>query len=129
MRLNMKASKGPTILVIEDDDRVRTLLRDILVFGGYRVIEASDGRSGMRYVEKGDRIDLVLTDLGMPEMNGWEVARMTKERVPHLPVILITGWRLSPDEKKMKESGIDRIIGKPFQVNDILDAVGLFRGF
>jgi CheY-like chemotaxis protein len=125
----MKAPKEPTILVIENDDRIRILLRDILVFGGYRVIEASDGRSGIKYLEKGAMIDLVLTDLGMPEMNGWEVARMTKKKVPQLPVILITGWRLGPHEKKIKESGIDRIIGKPFKVNDILETVGLFEGF
>ena len=121
----MGVLKEPTILVIEDDDRVRTLLRDILVFGGYRVVEAADGRSGMRYLQEGELIDLVLTDLGMPEMNGWEVARITKQKVPHLPVILITGWRLSLDEKKVKESGIDWIIGKPFQVDDILDTAGL----
>ena len=120
--------KGRTVLVIEDDDRVRTLLRDILVFGGYRVVEAADGRSGMRYLQEGDPIDLVLTDLGMPEMNGWEVARITKEKVPHLPVVLITGWRLSLDEKKIKESGIDGVIGKPFQVSDILDTARLLLG-
>ena len=122
----MKAPKEPTILVIEDDDRVRTLLRDILVIGGYRVIEASDGRSGIRNLEKWDMIDLVLTDLGMPGMNGWEVARMTKRKVPQLPVILLTEWRLSPDGKKIKESGVDRIIGKPFKVNDILESAHLF---
>ncbi len=121
----MGTLKEPTVLVIEDDDRVRTLLRDILVFGGYRVVEAADGRSGMRYLKAGDLIDLVLTDLGMPEMNGWEVARITKEKVPHLPVVLVTGWRLSLDEKKIKETGVDRVIGKPFQVSDILETAGL----
>ena len=117
----MNCPHPSTILVIEDDDRVRTLLRDILVFGGYRVVEASNGRSGIRCLEGQDIIDMVLTDLGMPEMNGWEVARMTKQKVPQIPVILITGWGLNPDDKKIQESGIDRIIGKPFQVNDILD--------
>ncbi len=121
----METLKEPTVLVIEDDDRVRTLLRDILIFGGYRVVEAADGRSGMRYLQEGDLIDLVLTDLGMPEMNGWEVARITKEKVPHLPVVLVTGWRLSLDEKKIKETGVDRVIGKPFQVSDILETAGL----
>ena len=117
----MNCTHPSTILVIEDDDRVRTLLRDILVFGGYRVVEASNGRSGIRCLEGQNIIDMVLTDLGMPGMNGWEVARMTKQKVPQIPVILITGWGLSPDDKKIQESGIDRIIGKPFQVNDILD--------
>jgi DNA-binding response OmpR family regulator len=122
-----KEAKQPmTILVIDDDERVRTLLRNILLFGGYRVIEASDGESGMRHLEEGG-FDMVLTDLGMPGMNGWEVTKLIKTRIPQLPVALITGWGTNLDEKKIKESGVDWIIGKPFQVNEILEAVNLFK--
>jgi DNA-binding response OmpR family regulator len=122
-----KEAKQPmTILVIDDDERVRTLLRDILLFGGYRVIEASDGESGMRHLEKGG-FDMVLTDLGMPGMNGWEVTKLIKTRIPQLPVALITGWGTNLDEKKIEESGVDWIIGKPFQVSEILETVKLFR--
>lgn len=122
-----KEAKQPiTILVIDDDDRVRTLLRNILLFGGYRVIEASDGESGMRYLEEGG-FDMVLTDLGMPGMNGWEVTKLIKARIPQIPVALITGWGTNLDEKKIKESGVDWIIGKPFQVNEILEVVNLFK--
>jgi DNA-binding response OmpR family regulator len=122
-----KEAKQPmTILVIDDDERVRTLLRNILLFGGYRVIEASDGESGMRHLEEGG-FDMVLTDLGMPGMNGWEVTKLIKTRIPQLPVALITGWGTNLDEKKIKESGVDWIIGKPFQVNEILETVNLFK--
>jgi len=114
------------ILVIDDDDRVRTLLRDILLFAGHRVIEASDGESGIRYFEEGESVDMVLTDLGMPLKNGWEVAKWIKTRIPQLPVILITGWGTDLDEEKIKDSGVDLIIGKPFEVNEILDTVNLF---
>jgi DNA-binding response OmpR family regulator len=115
-----------SILVIDDDDRVRTLLRDILQFAGHRVIEASDGESGIRYFEEGESVDMVLTDLGMPLKNGWEVAKWIKTRIPQLPVILITGWGTDLDEEKIKDSGVDLIIGKPFEVNEILDTVNLF---
>jgi len=122
-----REAKGPmTILVIDDDERIRSLLRNILLFGGHRVIEASDGESGMRYLE-GDRFDLVLTDLGMPGMNGWEVVKRIKARIPQVPVALITGWGTDLDQEKIKESGVDRIIGKPFQVNEILETVALFH--
>jgi len=114
------------ILVIDDDDRVRTLLRDILKFAGHRVIEASDGESGIRYFEEGESVDMVLTDLGMPLKNGWEVAKWIKTKVPQLPVILITGWGTDLGEERIKESGVDLIIGKPFEVNEILDTVNLF---
>lgn len=115
-----------TILVIDDDDRVRTLLRDILVFGGHQVIEASDGILGMQYLEQG-KFDMVLTDLGMPVMNGWEVAKWVKRKTPQTPVGLITGWGINLEEEKIKESGVDLIIGKPFQVSEILDAVNQYR--
>jgi DNA-binding response OmpR family regulator len=115
-----------TILVIDDDERVRTLLRDILLIEGHQVIEASDGESGMRYLEKGRSVDMVLTDLGMPLKNGWEVARWIKRNTPQTPVILVTGWGTDLDEEKIRSSGVDLIIGKPFEVNEILEAVHLF---
>ena len=118
-----------TILVIDDDDRVRTLLRDILLFERHQVIEASDGESGMRYLEKTGSVDMVLTDLGMPLKNGWEVAKWIKHKAPHVPVILITGWGTNLDKEKIKESGIDHIIGKPFQVHEILETVHLLMKF
>jgi DNA-binding response OmpR family regulator len=123
--MEKEAKKSITILVIDDDERVRTLLRDILLFGGFQVIEASDGKSGIGYFEKGG-FDMVLTDLGMPGMNGWEVARWIKSRTPQIPVALVTGWGTNLDEEKIKESGVDWIIGKPFQVNEVLETVNLF---
>jgi len=114
-----------TILVIDDDDQVRTLLKDILVYGGHQVIEAADGILGMKYLEEG-KFDMVLTDLGMPAMNGWEVAKWVKSKVPRIPVGLITGWGIHLDEEKIKESGVDLVIGKPFQVRDILEAVNQY---
>jgi CheY-like chemotaxis protein len=97
------------------------------VFGGHHVIEASDGILGMKYLEEG-QFDMVLTDLGMPVMNGWEVAKWVKRKTPQIPVGLITGWGVNLEEEKIKESGVDLIIGKPFQVNEILEAVKQFVG-
>jgi CheY-like chemotaxis protein len=122
MMMEREAQRSFTILVIDDDDRVRTLLKDILVFGGHQVIEASDGILGMKYLEEG-KFDMVLTDLGMPLMNGWEVAKTVKRKTPQIPVGLITGWGINLEDEKIKESGVDLIIGKPFQVKEILEAV------
>jgi DNA-binding response OmpR family regulator len=118
--------RSMTVLVIDDDDRIRTLLRDILLFGGHEVIEASDGESGIRYLEKDGAVDMVLTDLGMPLKNGWEVAKWIKTKTPQIPVVLVTGWGTNLDEGKVRDSGVDMIIGKPFQVNEILDTVQFF---
>ncbi len=86
------------------------------------MIEASDGILGMKYLEEG-KFDMVLTDLGMPIMNGWEVAKTVKRKTPQIPVGLITGWGINLEDEKIKESGVDLIIGKPFQVREILEAV------
>ena len=120
-----KKQKSMTVLVIDDDDRVRTLLRDILLLAGHRAVEASDGRSGIRYLEEGG-FDIVLTDLGMPGTNGWEVAKCVKQRTPETPVIPITGWGLELDETKIRELGVDFVISKPFQIQDIISAVNRF---
>ena len=120
--MEKEARRSFTILVIDDDDRVRTLLKDILIYGGHEVIGAADGILGMKYLEEG-KFDMVLTDLGMPAMNGWEVAKWVKRKFPRIPVGLITGWGTQLDEEKIKESGVDLVIGKPFQVSDILEAV------
>lgn len=120
--MEKEVKRSYTILVIEDDERVRTLLRDILVFGGHQVIEASDGILGMKCLEEG-KFDMVLTDLGMPVMNGWEVAKWVKSKTPQIPVGLITGWGKNLEKEKIEESGVDLIIGKPFQVSEILEAV------
>ena len=120
-----RRQKAMTILVIDDDDRVRTLLRDIILLAGHQAVEARDGLSGMRYLEEGS-FDMVFTDLGMPGTNGWQVARCVKEKTPKTPVVLITGWGLEVDESKARESGVDSVIGKPFQIQDIISIVNRF---
>lgn len=122
----METKQSTNILVIDDDDRIRTLIRDILLSAGHQVIEASDGESGIRYLEENGLVDMVLTDLGMPMKNGWEVSKWIKMNTPQIPVILITGWGTNLDERKVKESGVNLIIGKPFEVSEILEAVRLF---
>lgn len=124
--MKKKEKESMTILVIDDDDRVRALIKDILLFGGFQVIEASDGKTGVTYLEEGERVQMVLTDLGMPGMNGWDVVKAIKSKTPQIPVALITGWGVNLDEERIEESGVDWIIGKPFQVNDILETVRLF---
>ena len=117
-----KGKQSFTILVIDDDDRIRTLIRDILLYGGHRVVEASDGISGMNRLQEGG-FDMVFTDLVMPVMNGWEVAKWIKSKNPNMPVALITGWGTDLDKKKIEESGVNVILTKPFQVDEVLAAV------
>ncbi|MDD5559378.1 response regulator [Candidatus Methylomirabilis sp.] len=106
------------ILVIDDDEFVRTLLSDVLRAAGHTVVQAAGGKEGLHRFHQGG-FDLVLTDLGMPECSGWEVAAAVKKMAPQTPVALITGWELTLDRGKLKEAGVDLVLNKPFHVVEV----------
>jgi len=111
------------ILLIEDDEEIRQLLFDILSPEGYRVIVSSSGPEGLKLC-RANRFDLVITDLGMPEMSGWKVTEEIKKIKPNIPVLLLTGWGTELDQEKLKKSHIDQVIPKPIQVDSLLKIVG-----
>lgn len=110
------------VLVIEDEDDVRSILSDILTDGGHEVETASDGAQGLELFSKKD-FDLVFTDLGMPGMSGWQVVEKVKQINRNVPVALITGWNIEPKESEMTSNGVDLIVYKPFEVNQVLQLV------
>jgi signal transduction histidine kinase/ActR/RegA family two-component response regulator len=119
--INRKQKKA-SILVIEDEEDVRELLRDILKDAGHRVEVANDGSEGIEIFKK-NKFDLVFTDLGMPVMSGWEVAEKVKSINEKVPVALITGWNVKLDGSEMNDSGINLVIQKPFKMEQILNLV------
>lgn len=106
------------ILVIDDEAGVRSLLAEILSTQGHTVDQASDGSEGLVLLER-NRYDLVITDLGMPEVTGWEVARAVKARWPSIRVILVTGWGESVQREATVEQGVDALLCKPFKVQEV----------
>jgi PAS domain S-box-containing protein len=86
------AQAGETVLVIEDEDSVRELVVEVLHDLGYRALEAGDGPSGLKILQSGERIDLLVSDIGLPGMNGRQVADAARERRPDLKVLFITGY-------------------------------------
>ena len=117
-----KKHKKAKILVIEDEKDVAQLLYDILISEGHEVELAPDGNQGLRLFESGE-FDLVFTDLGMPEMSGWQVAETVKSINKRIPVAVITGWNIELQESEMEARGVNFIAHKPFQVNKILKLV------
>jgi len=115
-------AKKAHILVIEDEDFVRSVLSRTLGQAGHRVTLAEDGEKGVRLFKEG-KFDMVLTDLGMPGMSGREVCRVIKTISPHTPVGMITGWGAEIGQSKMEEYGLDFFISKPFDLNQVLNAV------
>lgn len=114
--------KKARILVVEDEEDVRELLKDILTDGGHDVEFTPDGKKGIELF-KGKEFDMVFTDLGMPGMSGWQVAEQIKKINKKTPVVLITGWEVQQKGRELKKSGVDMVVKKPFRVNDILQLV------
>ena len=110
------------ILVIDDEPMIRDLFREILARDGHEITLSASSREGLRVFGKG-RYDIVYTDLGMPEVSGWEVASAIKKRDPSIVVVMVTGWGTQIDSKKSEESGVDFVISKPFQVHQLRDSV------
>jgi len=87
-----KAQSGETVLVVEDETSVRELVVDVLNDLGYRALEAADGPASLQVLRSGERIDLLITDVGLPGMNGRQVADAAREQRPDLKVLFITGY-------------------------------------
>jgi len=112
-----------SILAVDDDENIRCVLSEMLDFLGHKVEAAEDGKRALSLLEK-QSFDLVITDLGMPGITGWEVARTAKEKDKSTPVILISGWGSQIEPAKVSEVGIDKVLPKPFHMDDIRQAIG-----
>lgn len=113
------------ILVIDDDDQMRVLLRQVMEWAGFEVTEAEDGREGMQQ-QRRQPADLVITDLIMPEQEGMETIRLLKKEFPQTRIIAISGGgRIGPEAylPAAQELGADRVFSKPFDVRELAGAV------
>ncbi|MGE0151245.1 MAG: PAS domain S-box protein [Reyranellaceae bacterium] len=109
-----RARDGDTVLVVEDEAAVRLLVVEVLNDLGYLVLEAKDGQSAMAIVDSGRRIDLLVTDVGLPIMNGRQLAEFARARRPGLKVLFMTGYaEQAAIRSKFVGQGMD-MIAKPF---------------
>ncbi len=118
-----------TILLAEDDHIVRAMVREILVLDGYDVITAADGQEAYEEFQKHpDGIDLIVTDVVMPRMNGKELGRQCRGSSPRINILFMSGYvdnRLNPEEDL---KGAADFIAKPFRPADLLQKVERLLG-
>ena len=117
---SLPPSSRTRILVIDDEDYVRELLRDILESEGYEVVLADGGREALELFDR-DSFDAVFTDVGLPGMSGWELARAIRERSRRLPIAVITGWGEAVGSNEQKEAQVDWVVAKPFTLDRIIE--------
>jgi two-component system cell cycle response regulator DivK len=103
------------ILVVEDQDDNRRIMRDLLTASGYAYIEAASGDEGLAAAQR-EKPDLILMDIQLPGMDGYEVTRRIKAdpALGHIPIIAVTSYALSGDDDKAYAAGCDGYVTKPF---------------
>ena len=101
------------ILVVDDESRMRKLVRDFLVKQNFEVLEAGDGEEALDVFYKNKDIALIILDVMMPKMNGWDVCREIRES-SKTPIIMLTAKSEESDELLGFELGVDEYISKPF---------------
>lgn len=114
--------RNARVLVIDDEAEIRCVLRDMLTSFGHTVVEAATGEEGLACCD-GPGVDVILTDVSMPGMSGWDVAAACRRRFPRIPLGFVTGWgdRLDPDETR--RSGVRFVLSKPFTPVDLQSLV------
>ncbi len=103
------------ILVVEDQEDNRKIVRDLVTASGYELVEATTGEEGLELAES-ERPDLILMDIQLPGLDGYEVTRRIKANpgLRHIPIIVVTSYALSGDDKKAFAAGCDGYVTKPF---------------
>ena len=103
-----------TILIVDDESRMRKLIRDFLVKEGYSILEAGDGEEALKvYQENSNKINLILLDVMMPKLDGWSVLRQIRQD-SDVPIIMLTARGEEQDELFGFELGVDEYVSKPF---------------
>jgi PAS domain S-box-containing protein len=114
---------GETVLVVEDEPVVRGVITEMLHDQGYRVLEATDGPSGLRMLRLNERIDLLVTDVGLPGMNGRQLADQARETRPGLKILFITGYAENVAiAKGFLQPGME-MITKPFDLDNLAQRI------
>ena len=112
------------ILVVEDTEDNRRILRDLLTHAGFELIEATDGESGVS-MAAAHRPDLILMDIQLPGLDGYEVTRRVKANpaLRHIPIIAVTSYALDGDDAKAFGAGCDGYVAKPYDPMALLDII------
>ena len=101
------------ILVVDDESRIRKIIRDFLVREGYVVCEAEDGEAALDIFCSNNDIDLIIMDVMMPKMDGWQLCKEVR-KLSKVPILMLTAKSEEQDELKGFELGVDEYISKPF---------------
>ena len=118
---NAREHAGPTVLVVDDDDRMREYMRASLELEGYTVLEAGTADEGMEVLDGEQQPQLILLDVMMPGMDGWGMLQRIQERHGSIPVIMFSGQVDERSAQHAEEQGASAFVGKPFDPQQLID--------
>jgi two-component system cell cycle response regulator DivK len=118
---------APTVLYVEDNEYNRKIVRQLLARTRYRLLEAEDGEAGLA-LARAERPDLVLMDVQLPKMSGFEVTRALRAdpATAGVPIIVVTSFALSGDDQKAMAAGASAYLAKPYSPRELLGLIQRF---
>lgn len=108
------------IIVIDDEEALAQLLKEILEIANYDVDISSNPKKGLEMIKE-NNYDLVCTDVSMEEVSGYDIALFIKENKLKCKVVFLTGWGSAIDDSELEKFGVSKIINKPYKIEEILD--------
>lgn len=122
------AAGGLRILVVDDEPILTQLLQNFLQINGHRVVAVQGGAAALEALAS-QPFDLILTDLGMPAINGWTVAQGARHLQPETPIILISGWGSEIEEEERLRSGVAAVLQKPYSFDTLQQLIQRVLGW
>jgi PAS domain S-box-containing protein len=124
----MVRGRGQRVLLVEDEEMLRAIAREVLEEAGYQVRDCADGQEALRLIDAGPPPDLLVTDIGLPGMDGHQLALAVRESLRTLPVLFVTGyaWDAFADSPTLPDG--TAMLSKPFSVHALIDAVADLLG-
>lgn len=116
--------QGQTVLVVEDDDAVRLLICEVLSDLSYKAIPVADADPAIRYLASDRRLDFLVSDVGLPSMNGRQLAEVARRHRPELPILFVTGYAENAATKASFLGTNMDMISKPFAVEKLAAKIG-----
>lgn len=116
---------GKNLLIVDDNEKNIFALKAVLQTRGYKCCQATNAREGLKFLQDNTGIDLVLLDMMMPDMDGYEMVQILKKDHLHkrLPVIAVTAQAMPGDKEKCFNAGVDAYITKPINIDALLQAI------
>lgn len=125
----MNEKKFPNILIAEDVESNFLYLKAVLSKLNATIFWAKNGIEAVEICDNEQTIDLILMDLQMPEMNGYEATQILKKKFPEMPIVAQTAFAMSDDREKALDCGCDDYLAKPIKSKDLLSVVGKYIKF